>query len=463
MAITNNFIQKWIKKVPNIESDLEDVVQKQESLDYVCPEWFASYNVLDSSDAIIEAINYASVNKKNVKLTGEYIITKKIICPSDTHIFGFGKNKTKIIAKNNGGFEFIGVSGNIKKNFSIKELSLLKYGSDKVGYGVSVAYATNFDFKNCVIEGFDLGVAISYSWVGSFIGNWIANNNTGVKLDKKLFALSKTDDQNAIVFDGNNQFLSNVVGLEINGGINNKILNNCFEGNKSQALIIRSVYDLYIEKNYMEHNGIINKTATITIDKIDNRDSYSIIIKQNRITGSNLSDSDATFGIDIINGGYNGVIIENSFQNNKKGCINFGQGYRWTIDNQYVGGNDPFIVGTYKKYIDNIFDSNIMQFNQSNKLSVDITANFDNVYSVYPILDANGEYKLKFIEYTGNKYQVRDLDTVQDLGAYLPTAKESRRGQIGILKGGTGVADKIYICIKDSDDTYKWKQIQFIA
>ena len=240
--------QKYTTELNNVKSSLEDITKKQASLDYVCPEWFKSFNIIDSAYAIIEAINYASANKKKVKLTGEYVIAQNIDCPSDTYIFGFGKNKTKITARNNGGFSFIGKKENTKKNFLLKDLSLLKFNMDKIGYGVSVAYATNFDFKNCAIEGFDLGVAISYSWVGSFIGNWIANNNTGVKLDKKLFALSETDDQNAIVFDGNNQFLSNVVGLEINGGINNKILNNCFEGNKSQALIIRSVYDLYIEK-----------------------------------------------------------------------------------------------------------------------------------------------------------------------------------------------------------------------
>jgi hypothetical protein len=41
----------------------------------------------------------------------------------------------------------------------------------------------------------------------------------------------------------------------------------------------------------------------------------------------------------------------------------------------------------------------------------------------------------------------------------LPTADESHRGMIYVLKGGPGVADVPYICLKGADDNYSWKSI----
>jgi len=41
----------------------------------------------------------------------------------------------------------------------------------------------------------------------------------------------------------------------------------------------------------------------------------------------------------------------------------------------------------------------------------------------------------------------------------LPTADSSRRGQIVILDSGSGNPDKVYICLKNSSDSYEWVQI----
>lgn len=41
----------------------------------------------------------------------------------------------------------------------------------------------------------------------------------------------------------------------------------------------------------------------------------------------------------------------------------------------------------------------------------------------------------------------------------LPTADVSLRGQMYLLKGGTGVADTVYVCIKDATETYVWLQL----
>ena len=41
----------------------------------------------------------------------------------------------------------------------------------------------------------------------------------------------------------------------------------------------------------------------------------------------------------------------------------------------------------------------------------------------------------------------------------LPTATEENRGQFFLLEGGEEEADKLYVCIKNSDDEYEWKEI----
>lgn len=41
----------------------------------------------------------------------------------------------------------------------------------------------------------------------------------------------------------------------------------------------------------------------------------------------------------------------------------------------------------------------------------------------------------------------------------LPIADETYRGEIRILQGGAGVADVVYMCIKNSSDEYEWKEV----
>jgi len=51
------------------------------------------------------------------------------------------------------------------------------------------------------------------------------------------------------------------------------------------------------------------------------------------------------------------------------------------------------------------------------------------------------------------------LDARIEIVTSLPTADSSRRGQIVVLDGGSGNPDKVYICLKNSSDSYEWVQI----
>ena len=43
--------------------------------------------------------------------------------------------------------------------------------------------------------------------------------------------------------------------------------------------------------------------------------------------------------------------------------------------------------------------------------------------------------------------------------ASLPTASLEQRGQVVRVEGGIGVADKVYMCIKNASNTYEWKEL----
>lgn len=50
------------------------------------------------------------------------------------------------------------------------------------------------------------------------------------------------------------------------------------------------------------------------------------------------------------------------------------------------------------------------------------------------------------------RYQPMTLVVVET----LPTASVRFRGVLVLVRGGAGVADALYACVKKSDDTYDW-------
>ncbi len=46
----------------------------------------------------------------------------------------------------------------------------------------------------------------------------------------------------------------------------------------------------------------------------------------------------------------------------------------------------------------------------------------------------------------------------------LPTPAASLRGNIALLKGGEGIADTLYVCVKLADDSYDWVNLsQYVS
>lgn len=51
------------------------------------------------------------------------------------------------------------------------------------------------------------------------------------------------------------------------------------------------------------------------------------------------------------------------------------------------------------------------------------------------------------------------IDGYQVVVAALPTANSQQRGRIVILRGGVGVTDTLYVCMKSAADTFSWRTI----
>lgn len=41
----------------------------------------------------------------------------------------------------------------------------------------------------------------------------------------------------------------------------------------------------------------------------------------------------------------------------------------------------------------------------------------------------------------------------------LPAATAGHRGRVWVVRGGTGVADQVFLCIKTAADTYQWQPL----
>lgn len=56
------------------------------------------------------------------------------------------------------------------------------------------------------------------------------------------------------------------------------------------------------------------------------------------------------------------------------------------------------------------------------------------------------------------KQVITDLPAAEAVAA-LPAADASLRGQRRFVRGGAGVADKLFVCVKTGTDTFIWAQI----
>lgn len=70
--------------------------------------------------------------------------------------------------------------------------------------------------------------------------------------------------------------------------------------------------------------------------------------------------------------------------------------------------------------------------------------------------------EIKMESYSGKRLAWSDDSLVKmPKHTYLPTADDSKRGAMLRLHGNAGVADKVYVCIKNAADAYEWKEVQF--
>jgi len=85
------------------------------------------------------------------------------------------------------------------------------------------------------------------------------------------------------------------------------------------------------------------------------------------------------------------------------------------------------------------------------------TSDDQSIPGIYSFLTQLGQQLVNYLRDVFN--DLSDLQTPVDS---LPTASVDYRGKFALLRGGTGVADILYVCTKNAADAYVWKVVTIV-
>ena len=71
---------------------------------------------------------------------------------------------------------------------------------------------------------------------------------------------------------------------------------------------------------------------------------------------------------------------------------------------------------------------------------------------------ASGDLKSIQIGENSNLVELK-APTIPFVATALPTASASERGKVYLIQAGAGQSDKLYICIKNANEGYEWKEL----
>ncbi|WP_373836121.1 BppU family phage baseplate upper protein [Jeotgalibaca arthritidis] len=385
--------------------------------------------VTDDTIALQNAIN-KSVGLGKVYLPKGIYMFSSLDIPSNVTVEGNSKyNTTLKIVEGGQGIRIIGTKENIVSYVKLKDVKIV--GSSNNVSGIKISCASHILLERVIARENDYGCILAFAWLITVTNSEFRNNRLdGFIADKSFGTGSLTNDQNAVTIENNCSFNSNGRrGITWIGGRSNKIHNGNFEGNGSEAIYLASVYVFSIKDSYFEQNGVANIKPTITLDIVDNRNSYSVLIDNNFLQGSNLQSPSATYGIQVLHSGVAGrtdvMIQNNGFSNNFLGSIFLASGTSAFITNNYKSGTDAsLIVGSGK------------------------AVTLDYVFTDTPRINLKG-----------GTLTLDGLE-VPKLSDNLVTPNEASRNRIYALRSTENTADdKLYFSAKDTAGTYIFYEI----
>jgi parallel beta-helix repeat protein len=379
------------------------------------------------------------------------------------HVNGFTLNDCNFIG---GGQQFWGVNAN---GFNIRitnqtcteflDNSLsFGYGAVVSGHNIRVNNGTYYKCKHGIAAGAsaylntDIGYFHNYATdpqLVAFDAHGSCEqvkmiNNTVVNVGKSfagggLWARGNNFEINGNTVKASSTKSNTVSGLKINdvayknvSFIANKVY-GCDYGIKMDE-VNSDLYDFIIEENWL--SNILSHGMKIS--KL-----HDSVITKNRITSN---------GQGIYAQGVDNVDIEGNII--KYGATTFGAGVY--LDTRVAGDANPYKNITIR-------GNHIANLSSSGTSPVRVRdGGYDILTLVNNIVDntANaGAVPISLSECTTLTKVIREKNIGETYYTALPSATAFDRNRTIIVQGATGVADKTYICMKSSADTYSWVQV----
>lgn len=214
------------EKFGEVYEQLDNIENKLESLGYIIPDWFDSYNENDSTKAIQECIDYCY----NLQESGKNLYVK---IDKTYIIYGSLYMKKGVKIKGNGLIKVYGI-GTIAFDFdnclyaSIEDVKIDLMDINQIGLNL---HSSNEElsssqlnrFRDLTINGGlksgTIGVKIDKSWSNTFSNCFLIRNNYGCVFEENANGNSFVGGE----FRGDNTSEINCVAIQHNGGGNNTL------------------------------------------------------------------------------------------------------------------------------------------------------------------------------------------------------------------------------------------------
>lgn len=278
-------------------------------------------------------------------------------------------NRCKIVKLNNDIVDFNDTCIKNPSNFIDKIFDCqhhkIKGKSVNQTYGIYLENKSSNMIKDCIIEGFDYGIYLSYSSNNIIVNNSVNENNwDGIYLlySNKNKILRNSLSENGrngiyISYSSDNEISyniaeGNVVGINLGYSFDNKIINNTISNNKMDGIAMS-----FSEKNIVESNIAINNNIGIFIDASSNNKIKNNNIKSNAYAGIYLfhnSSYNEIFNNEVLESGEIGIAISNCYPRGYycvEGCENN------IVENNKILKNR---FGIYSNESSSIFKRNIV-------------------------------------------------------------------------------------------------------
>lgn len=134
--------------------------------------------------------------------------------------------------------------------------------------------------------------------------------------------------------------------------------------------------------------------------------------------------------------------------------------YTWLTDDEHLIAVDPPGESSYGP--DDLY--RIYYAHDSNKVYMNVGQRWRFIASLRHglLTERNEDQHPQYLNEARHNAVSHPGQMQKQIDDDLPDATEAQRGQIFTLKGAAGVGDQVYICIKDEDDNYYWKEVTFI-